>query len=96
MAGGDEDEGSEVDVGATGAGFVDEEGSADIAGLEDRSGLVFSIPVDAMLDEAGNVELMGVVEGMATSLRRPLCEPAPIVVVSFFASSSLISIGMWE
>lgn len=69
MAGGDEDEGSEVDTGATGAGCVDEEGSADIAELEDCSGIVFSTPVDAMLGEAGNIELMGVVDGMATSLR---------------------------
>jgi hypothetical protein len=89
------DDGPEVEDVDTDAGFGDAEGSAVIAAVEDCSGLVFSTPVEVMAAEAGNVEVMGVVEGMEMSLRRPLCEPAP-TVVPFEASRSLISTAMWD
>jgi hypothetical protein len=96
MGGGDMDDGPASDIEVTGSGLNDDRGSADIVGSEDCSVLVFSTPDEVMLDEAGKLEVMGVVEGMTTSLRRPLCcEPAP-TVVPLFASRLLISTAMWD
>jgi hypothetical protein len=96
--GGVEEERSSVEVGATGAGWVDEAGSADIAVLDDCSGLVFSsaaMVVEGISDEAGKVEAMGVVD-IEMSLRRLLCEPAPTVVDPFEASRVLISTSVLD
>lgn len=92
MTGGLVDEGTASDVEETCAGSGTGNGSTDIAMLEVSPGLVFSIPTGSIVDAAGNVGVMGDVAGIETSLRRPLCEPAPIVV-PLEASSSLISSG---
>lgn len=55
-------------------------------------GLVFSLPTVGMSveEETGNEVSMGEDSGMLTSLRRPLCEPAPVVVLCV-ESKTLIS-----
>jgi hypothetical protein len=91
MPGGVND-GPDVDAVGAGIGSEDDDRSADIAALGDCSGLTFSMPVGDMLVETGNEEEIGVVVGIETPLRRPLCEPAPIVFVE--GSNSSISTGM--
>jgi hypothetical protein len=92
MPGGGVDDAPDVDAVGAGLGSENDEGSADIAGLGDCSGLTFSMPVGDMLVETGNDEEIGVVVGIETPLRRSLCEPAPTVL--FEGSSSSISMGM--
>jgi len=71
-----------------------DKGSLDIipvaAGLLDAaafSGLVFSLP--GIISASEKEVSMGEEEGMETSLRRPLCEPAPVGLLE--ESSTLIS-----
>ena len=66
-------------------------GSAvDIALFDVSAGLVFSSAISDVLVVAGKLEVMGEVEEIGTSLRRP-CEPASSL---FEVSSSVISTGM--
>jgi hypothetical protein len=75
--------------------FAFDEGSFEASAVgsaifEGSTGLVFSLAISDEPAVAGISEVMGVVEGIELSLRRP-CEPAPSLLV---LSSSVISTGM--
>lgn len=65
-----------------------EESAVDIALFDDSAGLVFSLAMSEEPAGAGKSDVIGVVEGIETSLRRPPCEPAPSLLD---LSSSVIS-----